>query len=134
VQPFLVASSVIAIMGQRLVRVNCPKCKVPDQPPDSEIKAAGITPEQLKGATFMRGRGCSNCNNKGYRGRLGIYELLRMTGVMREMTFKREPTQNIRRAARQGGMRTLLEDGVNKALRGVTTLDEVLSICQAEGA
>ncbi len=100
VQPFLVASSVIAIMAQRLVRIVCPKCKEPDHPPAHEIKASGLTPEQLKTATFMRGRGCSHCNHTGFRGRLGIFEMLKMTASMREMTFKREPTQTIRRMAR----------------------------------
>ncbi len=129
VQPFLVASSVIAIMAQRLVRLVCAKCKVPYEPPLKEIKAAGITDEQLRGATFMKGRGCPNCNNTGYRGRRGIYELLKMNGALRELTFKGAPTQDLRKAARATGMRTLLEDGVNKALKGITTLDEVLSIC-----
>jgi type IV pilus assembly protein PilB len=132
VQPFLVASSVIAIMAQRLVRIVCPKCKEPEDPPASEIKAAGYTPEHLKAATFMRGRGCNHCNHTGYRGRLGIFEMMRMTGAMREMTFKREPTQSIRRQARLLGMRTLLEDGLQKALKGVTTLEEVLSTCHHE--
>jgi type IV pilus assembly protein PilB len=134
VQPFLVASSVIAIMAQRLVRVNCLKCKGPDQPSSAEIKASGLTPDRLKTATFMRGRGCGHCNHTGYRGRLGIFELLRMTGSMREMTFKREPTQTIRRQSRLLGMRTLLEDGLNKALKGITTLEEVLSTCHHESA
>ncbi len=132
VQPFLVASSVIAIMAQRLVRLVCPKCKAPDTPHEHEIKSAGITPEMLKTATFMRGTGCAYCNHTGYRGRKGIFELLRMSGVMREMTFKREPTQNIRRQARLLGMRTLLEDGIIKALKGITTLEEVLSTCHHE--
>jgi type IV pilus assembly protein PilB len=132
VPPFLVASSVIAIMGQRLVRINCPKCKEPDQPPAHELKGAGLTSDRVKTATFTRGRGCNYCNHTGYRGRLGIFELLKMNGTMREMTFKREPTQTIRRQARILGMRTLLEDGVNKALRGITTLEEVLSTCHHE--
>jgi type IV pilus assembly protein PilB len=132
VQPFLVASSVIAIMAQRLVRLVCPKCKESDQPSEGEIKASGLTPEQLRGATFMRGRGCSYCNHTGYRGRKGIFELLRMTSTMREMTFKREPAQILRRNARLTGMRTLLEDGLDKALRGITTLEEVLSTCHHE--
>jgi type IV pilus assembly protein PilB len=132
VQPFLVASSVIAIMAQRLVRLVCPKCKEPDEPASVEIKASGLTPEQLKGATFMRGRGCSHCNHTGYRGRKGIFELLRMTSSMREMTFRREPTQTIRRQSRLHGMRTLLEDGLEKSLRGITTLEEVLSTCHHE--
>jgi type IV pilus assembly protein PilB len=132
VQPFLVASSVIAIMAQRLVRIVCPKCKAPDQPSAQEIRASGLTPEQIRKATFMRGQGCSHCNHTGYRGRLGIFELLKMTGSMREMTFKREPTQTIRRQSRLMGMRTLLEDGLNKAVKGITTLEEVLSTCHHE--
>ncbi|HZT80686.1 MAG TPA: GspE/PulE family protein, partial [Gemmataceae bacterium] len=134
VQPFLIASSLIAIMAQRLVRVVCPKCKEPDQPPAAELKAAGITPERAAKASFMRGRGCSHCHHTGYRGRIGIFEMLKMTGAIREMTFNREPTQTIRRQARLMGMRTLLEDGVNKALKGVTTLEEVLSTCHHEAA
>jgi type IV pilus assembly protein PilB len=133
VQPFLVASSVIAMMAQRLVRIVCPKCKEPDEPSAPEIKAAGLTPDRLATATFMRGRGCAHCNHTGYRGRLGIFELMKMNSAIREMTFKREPTQTIRRQARLLGMRTLLEDGIVKALKGITTLDEVLSTCHHEG-
>jgi type IV pilus assembly protein PilB len=132
VQPFLVASSIIAIMAQRLVRLVCPKCKAPDEPPKTELKSAGYTAEQLKSASFMRGRGCNHCNHTGYRGRKGIFEMLRMNGQMRELTFKGEPAQVLRRVARLNGMRTLLEDGLNKALRGITTLEEVLSTCHFE--
>jgi type IV pilus assembly protein PilB len=133
VPPFLVASSVIAMMAQRLVRIVCPKCKEADQPPAHEIKAAGLTPDQVAGATFMRGRGCNHCNHTGYRGRKGIFELMKMTGPLREMTFAREPTQAIRRQARLLGMRNLLEDGVVKALKGMTTLEEVLINCHSAG-
>jgi type IV pilus assembly protein PilB len=133
VPPFLIASSVIAIMAQRLVRLNCPKCKEPYQPQAGELKAAGITPEQAAKATFMKGRGCNNCRQTGYRGRAGIFELMRMTSVIRELTFAQAPTQEIRRKARSvGGLRNLLEDGVMKATKGITTLDEVLSTCHAE--
>jgi type IV pilus assembly protein PilB len=134
VQPFLIASSVIAIMAQRLVRVVCPKCKEPDRPPAAEIKAALIPPERLSTANFMRGRGCNYCHHSGFRGRMGIFEMMKLNSAIREMTFQREPTQTIRRQARLLGMRTLLEDGVNKALRGQTTLEEVLSICHHEVA
>jgi type IV pilus assembly protein PilB len=132
VQPFLVASSVIAILAQRLVRLVCPKCKEPDTPPAAEIKAAGLTPQQAAKATFMRGRGCANCHHSGYKGRKGIIEMLRMNSAIREMTFNREPAQAIRRQARLHGMKTLLEDGVQKAVAGITTLEEILSICHAE--
>jgi type IV pilus assembly protein PilB len=134
VQPFLIASSVIAIMAQRLVRVVCPKCKEPDKPPMSEIKAALINPDRLSTANFMRGRGCAYCHHSGYRGRMGIFEMMKLNAAIREMTFQREPTQTIRRQARLLGMKTLLEDGVNKALRGQTTLEEILSICHHEVA
>jgi type IV pilus assembly protein PilB len=132
VQPFLIASSVIAIMAQRLVRVVCPKCKEPDRPPANEIKAAGLTSDRLATANFSRGRGCNYCHHTGFRGRLGIFELLKLNSAIREMTFNREPTQTIRRQSRLLGMRTLLEDGINKAVRGVTTLDEVLTSCHHE--
>lgn len=133
-QPFLIASSLIGVMAQRLVRLVCPKCREPDTPTAAEIKAAGLTPERLKTATFYRGRGCQYCHHTGYRGRTGIFELMKMNSALRELTFKREPTQVIRRYARMFGMRTLLEDGVEKACRGMTTLEEVLSICHHESA
>lgn len=132
VPPFLIASSVIAIMAQRLVRLVCPKCKESYMPPPSELKSAGYTKEQLAGAQFARGTGCNYCHHTGYRGRKGIFEMMAMNSTIREMTFNREPTQTIRKKARQTGMTTLLQDGLNKALRGQTTLEEVLSICHHE--
>jgi type IV pilus assembly protein PilB len=134
IQPFLVASSLIAIMAQRLVRVVCPKCKEPDKPSSAELRGAGLTPERIASATFMRGRGCAYCHHTGYRGRLGIFEMMKMNSAVREMTFRREATQTIRRQSRLFGMRTLLEDGINKSLKGITTLEEVLSTCHHESA
>lgn len=119
-------------MAQRLVRLVCPKCKENYSPPPSELKAAGFTPDQIKNAKFARGQGCNYCHHTGYRGRKGIFEMMSMNSTIREMTFNREPTQSIRKKARQTGMRTLLEDGLAKALAGITTLDEVLSICHHE--
>ena len=132
VQPFLIASSLSAVMAQRLVRVSCLKCKKPDEPDPAQIKAAGITLDRIATATFMRGRGCNYCNHTGYRRRSGLFEMLKLNAAIREMIFKREPTQTIRRSARLLGMRTLLEDGVNKALSGITTLEQVLSACHHE--
>ena len=129
VPPFLVASSIIAILAQRLVRTICVKCKEPDKPLPAEIVAAGMTRVQVESANFAHGRGCPHCHHTGYRGRKGIFEMLRMNNVIREMTFNREPTQAIRRQARLLGMKTLLEDGVHKAMLGITTLEEVLSTC-----
>ena len=130
IQPFLVASSVLAIMAQRLVRKVCPKCKVRYEPPAHILAGLGLRPELAKKANFMKGKGCNNCNKKGYRGRMGIFELMTLTTQVREMTFKGESTQNIRRMARKQGMRTLFEDGIVKAIKGQTTLDEVLRITQ----
>jgi type IV pilus assembly protein PilB len=134
VPAYLVASSIIAVLAQRLVRVNCPKCKQPYQPLDTQIEAAGITPEQLQGATFMRGRGCAHCQKSGYKGRLGIFELMVMTGKIRDLAFQGAPTQEIRRAAVTQGMHVMFDDGIAKALRGITTLDEVFRVAkQVEG-
>jgi type IV pilus assembly protein PilB len=128
VPAYLVASSVIAVLAQRLVRVNCTKCKQPYQPLDTQIEAAGITPEMLQGATFMKGRGCSHCQKSGYKGRLGIFELMIMTNKIREMAFQGAATQEIRRAAVSQGMRIMFDDGIAKSLRGITTLDEVFRV------
>jgi type IV pilus assembly protein PilB len=128
VPAYLVASSVVAVLAQRLVRVICPKCKQPHQPLDSQIQEAGITPEQFKGATFMKGRGCVNCQKSGYKGRLGIFELMVMNNKIRELAFQGAATTDIRRAAVSTGMTVMFEDGVAKALRGVTTLDEVFRV------
>jgi len=132
IQPFLVASSVLAIMAQRLVRRVCTKCRMRYDPPAHILNGLGIRPEIAKKANFMKGKGCNHCNKKGYRGRISIFELMTMTPQVRELTFKGETTQNVRRLARKQGMRTLFEDGIIKALRGITTIDEVLRITQRE--
>lgn len=125
VEPFLVASSVMAIMAQRLVRVVCSKCKAPYQADPSEIQQFGLTPDQLETAQLMRGKGCSHCQHTGCRGRLAVFELMIMNSTLREMTFRSEPAQNIRRQARLFGMKTVVEDALDKALAGKTTLLEV---------
>ncbi len=130
VPAYLVASSIIAVLAQRLVRVNCVKCKQPFQPLDTQIETAGVTEEMLKGATFMKGRGCANCQKSGHKGRLGIFELMVMSGRIRELAFQGAPTQDIRRAARAAGMRLMFEDGVQKVLRGITTFDEVFRVAK----
>lgn len=125
VEPFLVASSVMAIMAQRLVRVVCPKCKQDYTPEQSEIDQFGITPDQLASAKWSRGKGCANCQHTGYRGRCAVFELMIMNSTLREMTFKSEPAQNLRRQARLFGMKTLVEDALDKAIAGRTTTLEV---------
>lgn len=128
VQPFLVASSIIGVMGQRLVRKVCPKCRQKYEPAPHLLKSLGIRPEVASKANFSRGKGCGHCNKTGYRGRLAIYELMNMTSQVRELCFKGASTVEVRKLARKQGMRTLFEDGMIKALKGITTIDEVLRI------
>ncbi len=118
VQPFLVSSSIMGILAQRLVRKVCPKCRQRYEPPAHVLKGLGLKPEIVKKANFMKGKGCTYCGKTGYRGRMGIYELMGMTTQVREMTFKGEPTQNIRRMARKQGMRTLLRGRHDQGLEG----------------
>ncbi|TWT99958.1 Type II/IV secretion system protein [Botrimarina colliarenosi] len=128
VPAYLVAGSVIGILAQRLVRVNCPKCKGPYDYTQAELDAAGITPEMAATATFMRGRGCNNCGGSGYRGRLGVFELMTMNSRVRELTFQGASTQEIGKEARRLGMTTLYDDGIRKVCMGITTLDEVFRV------
>ena len=130
VPAYLVASSVIAVLAQRLVRVNCPKCKQPFQPLDTQLELAGVTPEMLKGATFMKGRGCAHCTKSGYKGRLGIFELMVLNNKIRELAFQGAPTTKIRQAAVSQGMSVMFNDGVQKVLRGITTFDEVFRVAK----
>lgn len=125
VQPFLVASSVMAVMAQRLVRVVCQKCAQPYTPSSGELQHFDIDAEEAEAANFLKGSGCKNCSKTGYRGRKAVFELMTMTSQIRELTFKSAATQNIRRAARNSGMRSLVEDATDKALEGITTLFEV---------
>jgi type IV pilus assembly protein PilB len=134
VKPFLVASSIQAVMGQRLVRTLCPKCKVPDTDPDKKfLNILGFTEKELAGRTLMRGAGCPNCNGTGYRGRKGIFEMMLMNNELRELAFKRAPSNILRKAARASGMKSLLDDGKIKILAGITTAEEISRVTQAEG-
>lgn len=133
IKPFLVASSVQAIMAQRLVRILCPKCKEPNPNPDPTMLAAlNIKPEQLRGKKIFRATGCDNCRNTGFKGRKGIFELMELDNVIREMVFKKAPLAAISEHARMRGMVTLLEDGVRKILDGLTTPEEVISVTHRE--
>lgn len=134
IKPFLVASSIQAVMAQRLVRVLCPKCKVKDDEPDAHwLKLAGINPDDIKGKTLYKPKGCDYCSGTGFRGRLGIFELMQMNNELREMAFNRTPTNKIRKAALAGGMKSLLADGRLKVLAGTTTAEEIVKVAQVEG-
>ena len=134
IKPFLVASSIQAIMAQRLIRIICNECKEIDPAPDRHIlRMLNIKDEDLEGRHVYKGAGCSRCGGTGYRGRKGIFELLEMNTELRELAFNRAPTNQLRRAAQAAGMRNLLEDGKIKILNGTTTPDEIARITQAEG-
>jgi len=128
IKPFLVASSIQAIMAQRLVRTICPRCKEPAEPDPRTLQIMGLKPEDVEGDTFYKGRGCAACGGTGYTGRQGIFELLEMNATIREMAFKQTPVEQIRRQAVMSGMLTLKDDGIRKAKAGVTTLDEIIMI------
>ncbi|MCE9532190.1 MAG: GspE/PulE family protein, partial [Planctomycetes bacterium] len=122
---YLVASSVVAVLAQRLVRTICSKCKQPTTLSETVLKEAGLTPKMIAKATFAKGKGCPNCNKSGYRGRLGIFELMLMTGKIRELMFKNASSTEIRKVAITQGMKTLYQDGIFKLIKGTTTLEEV---------
>ncbi len=131
VKPFLVASAVVAVLAQRLVRRLCAQCKQPQDPrtlKDWELEAVGLKPEHLRGKTIYQPVGCENCNGVGYRGRQGVYELMEMNTQLRELAFAEAHTHEIRNMAIQCGMTSLQMDAVRKVLGGITTIEEVLKI------
>ncbi|HEX4665148.1 MAG TPA: GspE/PulE family protein [Chthoniobacterales bacterium] len=128
VQPFLVATSIRAIMAQRLVRRLCLNCKEPGHLSESELRALGIEASQLREANVMRPVGCELCRQTGYQGRIGIFEIFEIDDEVRHMINNRSSTMLLRQRARELGMRTLREDGVRKILAGLTSAEEVISI------
>ncbi len=134
VKPFLVASSIQAIMAQRLVRVICENCKTPDPSPDPHfLRLLNITPDEMRKHQIYKGAGCSKCSGSGYRGRIAIFEMLEMNNQIRELAFGHAPASELRRAARASGMKTLLMDGRIKVFKGITTPAEISRVTQAEG-
>jgi len=128
VQPFLVASSLRAVMAQRLVRRICSNCREPAELSESEMRALRIEPGQLRDAQVMHGKGCEQCRGTGYKGRTGIFEIFVLDDEVRQMINKRSATLSLRQRARELGMRTLREDGVRKVLNGLSSAEEVISI------
>jgi type IV pilus assembly protein PilB len=133
VKPFLVASSIQAIMAQRLIRVICKDCKVVDKKPDPHcLRLLGITPADIEKHPIYKGTGCGQCQDTGFKGRLGIFEMMELNNEIRELAFAKAPTNELRKAARASGMRTLMEDGKIKIFKGITTPEEVSKISQTE--
>jgi type IV pilus assembly protein PilB len=132
VQPFLVATSIQAILAQRLVRAICPKCKEPFEADPQHLEVLGITKQMLQGRQIMHGRGCDNCKGTGYRGRRGIFELLVMNRNLRDLAFNKATASEVRKAAVANGMATLAMDGVRKVLNGITTPEEVVRMAKTD--
>jgi type IV pilus assembly protein PilB len=127
VKKFLVASSVRAIMAQRLVRKICKNCTEPYEPTEAELRSLNLKPDQIEGANFQKGRGCDKCRGTGCKGRMGIFEICVLDDEIRRMVNEGLSVSLIRQRARDLGMRTLREDGIRKVLNGMTTPDEVIS-------
>jgi general secretion pathway protein E/type IV pilus assembly protein PilB len=126
VKPFLVASSTRALMAQRLVRKVCKQCGAPSVPTEAEMRTLGLDASNTQGATFLKGKGCQNCSNTGYRGRFGIFEVFVIDDDARKLIYEKVSSSVLRARAREMGMRTLREDGIRKVLAGLTTPDEVI--------
>jgi type IV pilus assembly protein PilB len=126
VEPFLISSTLVAVLGQRLVRTICKNCRTPFEPTEQQLSLLGLSPFDLGDKVFHYGRGCSNCNDTGYKGRKGIYELLAINDAIRTLISERAPTVVVRQKAVELGMVTLREDGLRSIFDGDTTIEEVV--------
>jgi type IV pilus assembly protein PilB len=125
-EPFLISSTLMAVLGQRLVRTICKNCRTPVEPTESQLALLNLSPHDLGDKVFYYGRGCSNCNDTGYRGRKGIFELLVASDTIRALITERAPTVVLRQKAVELGMVTLREDGLRSIFEGDTTIEEVV--------
>jgi type IV pilus assembly protein PilB len=132
VEPFLVTSSVNTIIAQRLLRRVCSKCKVPASIPQEELAKVGFLPEDLAKLSLVKGKGCSVCNNTGYKGRCAIYEVFDFTTELKEMVLKGESIIDIRKKAISGGMKTLRMSALSRAAEGATSLEEAIGMTMEE--
>ena len=126
VEPFLISSTLVAVVGQRLVRTICKNCRTPFEPTETQLALLNLSPHDLGEKVFYYGRGCSDCNDTGYRGRKGIFELLVITDAIRGLINERAPTVVMRQKAVELGMITLREDGLRSIFDGDTTIEEVV--------
>ncbi len=126
VEPFLISSTLMGVLGQRLVRTSCKNCRTPFEPTEQQLSMLGLSPHDLGDKVFHYGRGCSTCNDTGYKGRKGIYELLVVGDAIRNLINERAPTIVVRQRAVELGMVTLREDGLRSIFDGDTTIEEVV--------
>jgi type IV pilus assembly protein PilB len=124
VEPFLIASSVIGVVAQRLVRIICPRCKLPYKPNVDELAPFGLA-DQVGAIEFYKGEGCNNCDGTGYHGRLGVFEVLTVTDEMRRLILTKPSSDQIKELAVAGGMKAMKENAIEKMLKGITTTSEV---------
>lgn len=132
VEPYLIASSVVLVMAQRLVRKLCDNCKKPYKPSVDVLRSIGLSEKDALGITFYQAVGCEECLKLGYKGRLAIYELMQMTNDIAKLTIERADTSRLRKQAVADGMTLLIQDGLRKIKQGLTTVDEVLSVATIE--
>jgi type IV pilus assembly protein PilB len=126
VEPFLISSTLLAVLAQRLVRRVCTSCRTPFEPSESQLQNMNLSAHDIGDKVFYYGRGCPNCNDTGYKGRKGIYELLAVSDAIRNLINDRAPTVVVRQKAIELGMVTLREDGLRGIYAGETTVEEVL--------
>ena len=126
IEPFLITATIEGIVAQRLVRRICNKCKTPYEPTEAQLMELGLTPDKLNGKKFHYGRGCSRCNNTGYRGRIALFEIMVFNDEMRELVMEQASTNLLRNAAKKAGMRLLRDNGLAAIYDGITTIDEVV--------
>ncbi len=132
IEAFLIASSVIGVIGQRLVRVVCKNCQVSYEPDPKVLEELGVPEEDRPHARFARGAGCPVCSNRGYRGRTGVYEVLRMSDPLKRMVLEKQSSVEIRNAAINEGMITMQQSGLRKVLNGTTSPEEVMRVVYVE--
>jgi type IV pilus assembly protein PilB len=126
VEPFLISSSIMGVIAQRLVRTVCKQCRAPYEPTEAQLSMLQLTAHEIGDKTFYFGRGCENCNDTGYRGRKGIYELLKINDDVRTLINERAPGMVIKQRAMEKGMRTIRQDGLQAIFDGLTTVEEVI--------
>lgn len=132
-EPYLVASSLMGVVAQRLVRINCSRCREPYDEKPEVLREIGIDPDMVRHAPLMKGKGCPECRGVGFKGRSGIYEFLTVDDNVRRMIIDRAPASHIKQHGQKTqSMITMLQDGRSKVLQGETTIQEVLRVCQRE--
>jgi type IV pilus assembly protein PilB len=125
-EPFLVTATLEGVIAQRLVRKICNNCRTEYTPAEEQIMELGLRPEDVAGQRFFYGKGCETCNNTGYKGRMGLFEIMTLDDEMRDMIIHHASTQVLRSEAKKRGMRTLRESGLLAIYDGITTIEEVV--------